>query len=150
MTLDGDKTRLERAEEMDRWNSNTLHDHLTAMLLELEKRMDQRFTAQETATNAALVAAEKAVLKAEALASDRASQQNEWRGTVNDLIQTMMPRSEYEQAHGSMETQLASITSRMDQTQGQQKGASATVAYVFAAAAGVVAIGSLVLTFMSR
>ena len=88
--------RLEKALATDQWNVSTLHDHITQLLGEMDRRMEQRFEAQEKATSlafaaqekatttalaaadmathAAMAAAEKAVLKAEALATQRAEQ----------------------------------------------------------------------------
>lgn len=101
------------------WTTDTLRDHLTSLLREMEARLgsadlaadvrnEQRFVAQQQAIKdaltsqkeavaAALVAAEKAVLVAETNAEKWRAAANEWRGAMNDRERTLMPRSEAEQ-----------------------------------------------------
>jgi hypothetical protein len=86
MTEHADNQRLERALETGRWNVNSLHDYFDMRFEQLELRMHERFAAVEAATKAALESAEKAVSKAESLATIRAEAQNEWRGTVSDIL----------------------------------------------------------------
>jgi hypothetical protein len=135
---------------------DTLGEHITALFVELEKRMDQRFVAQELATttalaaaekavSAAMTAAEKAVLKAELLATQRAEQQNEWRQTVTDLTSTMMPRKEYEAAHINLVTQMAEVTSRVDTGAGRGAGMGSLVGWIFAGAMTLIALITIIL-----
>jgi mevalonate kinase len=153
--------RLEKAIETGQWNVSTLHDHITEILLQMERRLDDRFTAQETATaaalaaakeavNAAMAAAEKAVLKAEALATSRAEQQNEWRQTVTDLTQTMMPRAEYEQVHGTLVTQMSDLVTRVNIKEGKGLGSSATMVWMFVGLAGAMSVITLVIDLLIK
>lgn len=96
------------------------------------RRIDGLLKAQETAVNAALAAAEKAVAAALA-ASEKAvnkaelaqgnvnETQNEFRGTLRDQAQTLMPRAEAEnlvrELRGLLEVQgrsVADLRSRLD------------------------------------
>jgi hypothetical protein len=123
--------------------------------------------AAEKAVNAALVASEKAVLKAEALAQHNTAQQNEWRGTVNDLISTMMPRAEWQLAHATLLTdmdkqaelialnmprreyqgqhdalvsQMQALTDRMNTSQGASMGASKSMVWLIAIIGALVGV----------
>lgn len=71
-------------------------DHVRALLREIELRNEQRFVAQRQAVDAALAAADRAVLKAEAAAEKRFEGVNEFRGQLADQQRTLMPRSEAE------------------------------------------------------
>jgi len=75
----------------------TIVAYFTAMLSEMDRRYQQRFEAQEKAVVAAIAAAEKAVLKAEMASEKRFESVNEFRQAYQDIISTMMPRTEAEQ-----------------------------------------------------
>lgn len=68
------------------WTVQALYEHTDQRFNDLEQSIERRFDSQDAATKAALVAAEKAVDKAEQLATTRADDQNEWRETVNDVL----------------------------------------------------------------
>lgn len=79
------------------WTLDTLYTHFTALLEDERRANNQRFSDQEKAVAAALAAAEKAVkaaLDAAQKAVDKAESslvvwkesQNEWRGTIADII----------------------------------------------------------------
>lgn len=109
----------ETEKQVSGWTTDTLKDHLGAMIHETEERLkaadaaaglanEQRFIAQQQAIKdalisqkeavaAALVAAEKAVLVAETNAEKWRGAANEWRGAMNDRERNLMPRSEAEQ-----------------------------------------------------
>jgi len=153
--------RLEKALATDQWNVSTLHDHISEILTQMERRLDDRFTAQETATAAALAAAkeavtaamaaaEKAVLKAEALATQRAEQQNEWRQTVTDLTHTMMPRAEYEQIHAGLVEKQAELADRMNVREGQGAGTKSTMVWLFIGLAGFMSVFTLVIDLLVK
>ncbi len=122
----------------------------TDRLAQLELRLQQRFDAQERgvttamlaaekAVNAALTASEKAVEKAEIAQSLRNAQQNEWRGSLDDLGNRMWLRTEGLAALDSLRREvLATLTSLSEQqsalqhrldtmeggSQGQRRGVS--------------------------
>jgi len=79
------------------WNPETLKElldirfevleqSLTRRFDALEREMDERFTQQDKATSKAMDSAALAVEKAERLSDIRAASQNEWRGTVSDIL----------------------------------------------------------------
>ena len=152
--------RLDRSLASDSWTVNTLHDHITEILAQMERRLDDRFEAQETATktaldsakeavNAAMAAAEKAVLKAEQLATTRAAQQNEWRETVGDLVGTALTRVEYAASHEVLVERIGRTESRLDKSEGTNSGSSKTVGYLFAGIGGIAGLIGIVVALLA-
>lgn len=126
------------------------HGALEERLQTLWARVDDRFTALDERTRLALTSAKDAVDKAERLAGERAAQQNEWRGTINDVISTMMPRSEYTLAQRALGEKTDTLAGRLDRLEGRAGGVGTTVAWLFAGMGVLVAIGSLIIAFMGR
>jgi hypothetical protein len=98
----------------------TLRDFVTEMFRAADKRYAERFNAQSEALNIALAAAEKAVLKAETAAERRFESVNEFRGSLNDLVNRMLPRGEadqrftgMEEKHDEMRQRLAAIGNQL-------------------------------------
>lgn len=158
MTDEHNMTRLERAEETDRWTIGALKDHLTKAMEQQWKLTEALFKAQETATSAALAAAEKAVeaalvaqekavLKAEQLATARDHQTDVWKKTVMDRVDLALPRSEYAPAHAAVCKDLDDLTTRVDLNTGHGAGARATAYGIAAAIASLVAVVSLIIQF---
>lgn len=129
------------------WTIGALHDHLERRFRDLEKLVDVRFDAQEKATKAALVSAEKAVEKAEKLATSRAEQQNEWRQTVTDLTRMMMPRAEFDTAHGNLVDRMTGLCERMDRAEGRTGQTHTIIPWLIAAAGVIVAVISFIVGF---
>lgn len=133
--------RLEKALNTDQWNVNTLHDHLTMLISELDKRIDQRFAAQEAATKAAMLAAKEAVDKAEKLASTRADAQNEWRATLDDIVGRMLSKEEYNIAHENLVQRLNYENDIVSKGVGQRAGMAQTLTWVIAGSIAIVSLG---------
>ena len=129
--------RLTRAQETDKWTVGALHDHFTERMDTLERHIDERFDSQDEATRRALESAEKAVLKAESLASTRAENQNEWRATVGDLMATKLDRSEYETAHAALVKELSAAIKYQNLESGQKQGQHDTTARTIAVVGSV-------------
>lgn len=119
---------IKRVDELGAAESRRIDDLGSAE----SRRIDGLLKAQETAVNAALAAAEKAVAAALA-ASEKAvnkaelaqgnvnETQNEFRGTLRDQAQTLMPRAEAEnlirELRGLLAAQadvIATMRSRLD------------------------------------
>jgi hypothetical protein len=131
----------------------TLEKHMEEQLDLMWGRIDDRFISQEKATAQALVSAEKAVLKAESLATTRAEQQNEWRGTIGDLINTMMPRAEYCIAHSSLVEKIDNLDSRVTSSESSRRGGSSVMAWVISGIMTLIGLSGLlfgILEFMTR
>ena len=132
--------RLERALSSNTWTINSLHDHLTMLIGELDRRIEQRFVAQEAATKAAMLAAREAVEKAEKLATTRADAQNEWRGTLDDVVGRMLSKEEYNIAHQNLVDRLSYETEAQSASRGARQGMTQTVTWVIAVAIALMGV----------
>ncbi len=67
-----------------RWSVDTLHEHITAMMTERDKRYEALTGAQKDAVDASISSAQRAVDKAEAIAEKWREHANEWRAAMTD------------------------------------------------------------------
>ena len=80
------------------WTLEAFRDHVGKQMAELDLRYQQRFEAQEKAMAAALAAAERAVLKAEAASEKRFESVNEFRSVLIAQSATLATKSEVDGA----------------------------------------------------
>lgn len=145
---------------MSDWTVDTLKEHLEKLCREGRRHTDDKFEATEKATERALASAKEAVDKAERLADLRAKmqdqqaadtkrQQNEWRGTINDITKNMeartVSRSEWAASHGVIEEKLDRLQVRMDRSEGAGMGKSQVIIWIFLAVASLVSILGIIL-----
>jgi hypothetical protein len=76
------------------WTLEAFTDHVGKQMAELDLRYQQRFEAQEKAIAAALAAAERAVLKAEAASERRFESVNEFRSVLTAQSATLATKEE--------------------------------------------------------
>lgn len=105
-------------------NSDISVREIYAIMQERERANGQRFDAQEKAVSAALAAAKEAVVKAEAAAEKRFDSVNEFRNTLKDQQQTLLPRAEAVVQFKIMQERLDAIDARLTLIQGRSEGAS--------------------------
>lgn len=109
------------------WTVDTLHSHIIGRQEDLKELLDERFTAQKTAMDAALKAAEKitaaamvsakeAVTKAELATEKRMEGLNELRGVVTDISALQMPRAECEQRIAALDAAIDDLKERLNKT----------------------------------
>jgi DNA repair exonuclease SbcCD ATPase subunit len=138
------------------WNIDTLKEHLEKVCREGRRHTDDKFDAQEKAIEKALTSAKEAVDKAERLADLRAKlqderaedtkrQQNEWRGTVNDITGTMVSRTEWATAHAVIEEKLDRLQVRMDRAEAEGVGRGQLLIWVFLGVAAFVSILGIII-----
>lgn len=72
----------------------TLREYTDRLLLEVDKRYEQRFVAQELATKAALASAQLAVDKSEREAARWRDSANEWRAAMSDKDRLLCTKAE--------------------------------------------------------
>jgi hypothetical protein len=142
--------RLEKSLRTDQWTISTLHDHLTMLINEMDRRIEQRFESQEAATRSAMQAAKEAVDKAERLATIRADQQNEWRATVGDITGQMLTKAEYEIAHQNLVERLNYEANAQSLNVGARQGMSQTVTWVIAGSIAVMGVVFGIVEMLSR
>jgi hypothetical protein len=87
----------------DEWTIGTLKAYLEMMVTQLEKATAVRMHSQEVA-----------VTKAEVAIEARLTGMNEFRGQLNDLIRTLLPRGEYEVNHVALERQVDEVLKRIE------------------------------------
>jgi len=117
------------------WTTDTLHQHLSRRMDDLDRALSRRMDDADKAIQAALVSAEKAVGKAEAASERRFEGVNEFRQTLSDQAATFPTRGEVaaqiERVNAEATRNTARLgelelrlTSRLDQGEGADKGAS--------------------------
>lgn len=102
------------------WNVETLKEHVDERFDAMQELMETRFTAQD-----------KALEIAAGLAVTVKKEQNEWRGTVNDVMQHMIPRSEYAVQHQALVDVLAAQEKRLNVASGERAGEGSTKGQTF-------------------
>jgi DNA topoisomerase IB len=81
---------------------------------ERDKRYEEKFAAKDFATRQAQAAAKEAVEKAQASMERRLEAMNEFRASVNDILATTIPRSEYALLHDTMAKDIVRITESVE------------------------------------
>lgn len=150
------------------WTTDTLHQHLTQRLNDVDRMLSRRMDDADKAIQAALVSAEKAVVKAETANEKRFEGVNEFRKALADQTATFIPRAEYDAAHTALGDRVDAnanrvaalelrLTSRLDRGEGSDAGAAGqrgdqrlNMSNVIAAAATIAAVISLILYVTKR
>jgi small-conductance mechanosensitive channel len=157
------------------WTVATLKEHFEKLLIELDQKYTQRFNGQELAVNAAfiaqksaidaaLAAADRAVQKAEVAAEKRFESVNEFRNTLKDQQSGLLSRVEAdaefralrEKADAelrAMREVIGTLTTRLDRSEGREKGIQASgtlIAGSIAAVAAIVSIIGVILVLVLR
>jgi hypothetical protein len=120
----------------------SLRQHVEALLEAMDLRYQQRFDAQKEAINAALLAAEKAVTKAEMATDKRFDSVNEFRQTLSDQSKTFFSRVEAT----ALSDRLAAFSDRLNKSEGRGAGLSAGWGYLIGAGGLVSAVIIMVVT----
>lgn len=144
----------ETEEKPSGWTVDTLHVHFRQMMSDKDRRDEQRFeaqqqavrdalVAQEKAVNAALLAAQQAVTKAEMAAEKRFDSVNEFRATLSDQANMLMPRSEATVLLAAQDQRLTVVEKRTQEDRARSRGVGDAWGYLVAAvglAGAVVAV----------
>lgn len=113
----------------------------------LKEYFEQRFTDQDKAVQAALLATKEAITKAETAAEKRFDGVNEFRRTLSDQTATFIPRQEYTVQHESLEKLVSDLADRMNRSDGKGAGINAGWGYMAGAVGLAATIISVVLAF---
>jgi hypothetical protein len=122
----------------EEWNTETLKAHFEAMLVERDKRYDERRANQQREVEVALVAI-----------NERLSQLNELRGQSADRDKNMITRVEYDTAHDALVGRVQTCESRLDRQEGRGSGLNAGWGYLVAGISLLVAIISVILVVVA-
>jgi hypothetical protein len=82
---------------------------LEKIINERDRRYEDRFTAMDEKTGLALTSSEKAVTKAETATEKRFDAVNEFRGSLKDQADRMLPRSEADAKFAALEEKIDEI-----------------------------------------
>ena len=113
-------------------NEVSLRDHLEALLKAEAKRNDERAKAAEAALVTAFTTAKEALSEAKTAAEKLADKQNEWRGSINDVITTRLSREEHEASRKPLSDKLDDAIARIGRIEGRGVGMSTIVITVLA------------------
>jgi hypothetical protein len=104
----------------DGWTVDTALAYTERHLHELDRRMDER----QEHVNRMLQEVDDRAKEAKAEALRVQHLQNEWRATVNDVMNHMIPRTEYQLAHDMLAGQMTMAVAALDRHLGAQVGSS--------------------------
>lgn len=93
---------------------------LLTRIVALEKHVDR---VERDLAEATILAQREADRVLDVAIRDKA-QQNEWRGTVNDIMSQMLTRNEYNQAHGALTDKLEVVDKSFRAQEGAMMGAT--------------------------
>lgn len=123
------------------WTTGTLKVYHDEKIAFLKQHTDQRFSDQDKAVQAALLAAKEAVLKAEAASDKRFESVNEFRKTLSDQTSSFLTRPEYDANHKALEDKIELLTDRFNKNEGRGTGLQAGWGYL----AGIIGLAATVI-----
>jgi hypothetical protein len=122
--------------ETTEWSLGTLKIYLELAISDLDAKLSERKEAQDGALAIAWQAAKEALSEVKAQADAGFIKNNEWRGSINDVITTRIARTEVDQMVRSLSEKILSAVSRLDRIEARAGGISTA----WAAAMSVTAI----------
>jgi len=131
-----------RSQEIQR-ESVALREHLAALRAADLDAINRRFIDSEKAVNAALAAADKAVVKAEAASEKRADASNEIRQAMIDQQAAFVTKVEV----GGLERRLAILEDMTSRSQGRSSGVGQSSAVLYAVILAIAAIAGAIAVF---
>ena len=127
---------------MSEWTVETLKEYMDQRFADNDKAVQAALVSQEKLVAAALVAVKEENRKTELAQEKRFDSVNEFRNQQKDIINTFLPRLEYNAQHKALEEKVTTLTARMNQDKGQE----ISMSKIYAAIGAVGAIlGILVL-----
>lgn len=125
----------------NQWTVASLYDFFIRLIEANDTRYKQRFedaktavdiafSAQKESVNSALLAAERAVLKAESASEKRFDSVNEFRNTLADQQRTLMPRAEAEIVFKTLSSRIEEISNFQKITIGEKRGIGDFAAWI--------------------
>lgn len=134
-------------------------ERLATLVVANDVRYSERYEAQQTAMQTALVAqkltvdtalaaADRAVTKSEIATEKRFDSVNEFRGLVNDLIRTLMPRPEAELLIKGLSEKIDTLTVAAAASAGQRSGIKDGWLYLLGAVSIIGSFSAIILHFV--
>jgi hypothetical protein len=133
------------------WSPDLLRVHYDAILRDRDLRYDQRFVAQQEGIRTALLAAEKAVTKAETATERRFDSVNEFRAQLTEQAATFARVDYLAQALAARDALIGALTERvreLELARSSGAGGQAKVGDQRAMTATLVGVATLVLALV--
>lgn len=141
------------------WTVDTLHVFLVTMIQANDKRYEQRFAEQKAAVDAALAAADRAVVKAEAASDKRFEGVNEFRAVLSDQQRLLLLRSEADVTERAVNERVSTLDKgindklntlkeQMDRLQAERLGIKGGWGSAVGVVGLVALVVSIILTFL--
>lgn len=92
----------------------SVRDHLEVLIRDLETRLLIEINCQKESVKQSLIFSERAIEKAEVATQSKFNSVNEFRGMVDDVVRTMMPRGEYSSIHEALVQRMDDLVKRVD------------------------------------
>ena len=145
-----DRTMLETMETSLRHEIDALRPTSDWKLETLKSYVEAIFASREEATNIAMVAAEKAVDKAERLADIRADAQTRALAQLREQQGAMVSRNEYETAHAVLLDRLNLQAKDIDRAAGGSNKVTQVVPWVISVVIGLIAFAALLINLIGH
>jgi hypothetical protein len=133
----------ETAERESGWTTDTLKYHFDTLRATDLKNIEQRFSAAEGAVRQALESADKASTKADNATEKRFEGVNEFRATLSDQAQRLIPRAEVEQI-------VKGLNDKIEDLRGTRRAGVASIGALAVGVAVVVAVIVQVMVLVLR
>jgi hypothetical protein len=130
------------------WTTETLLEHLKALIAFNRQLHLQQHEAAQRAVDAALAAAKEAVQKAETASEKRFDAVNEFRATLGDQQRTLMPRQEAEIRFAEIDKKLDALQHASAGQGERRRGSQETWGFVVGAVGVLIALLTLALRFV--
>jgi hypothetical protein len=118
-------------------------EHWQDMLAEMDKRYEQRFQAQKSATEAALASTSQAIEKSDRSTELRFDSVNEFRTTLSDQARDFARNSDIH----ALNEKIGALTGRLDRSEGKGSGLNSGWGYLVGAACFVAALVAVYVAF---
>ena len=122
----------------DIWTLESLKKHYDAILLEREKRIDERFKSID-----------QAVSKAEQATERRFESVNEFRQQLGDQSRSFMPRQENENNNKSINDRIDLVTKKVDKLDNMKQGGNVVWVYIVASISIITGIVSVFISIFN-
>lgn len=122
------------------WTVATLKTHLDTRIDDLDRRLTGMIASESEKARMNLRASEDAINKAEKATELRFQSVNEFRATLSDQANMLIPRTEVLAYFQRLAEQMASLQSRLDRLEGSSGHTSVAWGYVFAVIGSIAAI----------
>jgi hypothetical protein len=128
----------ETEDQVSGWTTDTLHAHLETKITEMRRQLDERYETQS-----------KASQELKDTTTERFASVNEFRGQLNDQINTFLSRGEAEVRFNALSEKVDLLKEQAGGVRGKSAGMNAALVYLFSGIAALGTIISLLVIFVT-